>query len=144
MQKSKTGKISIFSSLDIKLKFLTSRIELTQFSVESSRVKLKIWATRLRIESNSKCQFETRLDDQSNDYKSWKMKRSLFAVTDLHSSALNCFLLTHEQRNWKMFLWFSVKKSIFLSNWYVRKSFFHINQEKTHQIYLLPLMLMIK
>jgi hypothetical protein len=42
MQKQKTGKISIFNSLDIKLKFLTNRVELTQFSVESSRVELKI------------------------------------------------------------------------------------------------------
>ncbi len=45
MQKQKTGKISIFNSLDIKLKFLMSQVELTQFSVELSRVKLKIWAT---------------------------------------------------------------------------------------------------
>ncbi len=54
MQKQKTGKISIFSSLDAKLEFLTSRVELTQFSVESSRVELKIWATRL--ESSWKCE----------------------------------------------------------------------------------------
>ncbi len=32
----------IFSFLDVKLKFLTSQVELTQFSVESSCVKLKI------------------------------------------------------------------------------------------------------
>ncbi len=52
MQKdnAKVEKISIFSSLDVKLKFLTSRVELTQFSVESSHVKLKICVTRL--ESN--------------------------------------------------------------------------------------------
>ncbi len=42
MQKSKTEKFSIFSFLDVKLEFLTSRVELIQFSVESSRVKLKI------------------------------------------------------------------------------------------------------
>ncbi len=66
MQKQKIGKISIFSSLDVKLKFLTSRVELTQFSVESSRVKLKMWATQLWIELNSKCQLETWLDNQSN------------------------------------------------------------------------------
>ena len=38
MQKdnAKVGKISIFSSLDVKLKFLTSQVELTQFLVESS------------------------------------------------------------------------------------------------------------
>ncbi len=54
MQKSKTGKISIFSSLDVKLEFLANRIELTQFSVESSRVELKIWA--IRLESGWKCE----------------------------------------------------------------------------------------
>ncbi len=54
MQKQKTEKISIFSSLDIKLKFLTSQVELTQFSVESSHVELKIWATQL--ESSWKCE----------------------------------------------------------------------------------------
>ncbi len=42
-----------------------SRVELTQFSVESSRVKLKIWATRLDLNSSSKSQLETQLDDQS-------------------------------------------------------------------------------
>ncbi len=54
MQKQKTGKISIFSSLDAKLEFLTSRVELTQFPVESSRVELKIWA--IRLESSWKCE----------------------------------------------------------------------------------------
>ncbi len=44
MQKdnAKVEKISIFSFLDVKLEFLTNRIELIQFSVESSHVKLKI------------------------------------------------------------------------------------------------------
>jgi len=56
MQKdnAKAGKISIFSSLDVKLEFLTSRVELTQFSVGSSRVELKIWA--IRLESDWKCE----------------------------------------------------------------------------------------
>ena len=54
MQKQKTEKISIFNSLDIKLKFLASQVELTQFSVELNRVKLKIWATWL--ESSWKCE----------------------------------------------------------------------------------------
>ncbi len=49
MQKSKIGKFSIFSSLDVKLEFLTSRVELTQFSVESSRIELKIWVIRLEL-----------------------------------------------------------------------------------------------
>jgi len=42
MQKSKTGKFSIFNSLNVKLEFLANRVELTQFSVESSRIELKI------------------------------------------------------------------------------------------------------
>ncbi len=95
MQKSKTEKFSIFNSLDVKLKFLMSWVKLTQFSVELSCVKLKIWATwlesswkyeqldlnqvenvsnltwiklkmwvtRLDLDSSSKCQFETQLDD---------------------------------------------------------------------------------
>ncbi len=68
MQKSKTEKFSIFNSLDVKLKFLTNRVELTQFSVESSCIELKIWAIRLNLDSSSKCQLETRLDDQSNHW----------------------------------------------------------------------------
>ncbi len=66
MQKSKTENFSIFNSLDVKLEFLTSRVELTQFSVESSRVKLKMWATWLDLDLNSKCQLETQLDNKSN------------------------------------------------------------------------------
>ncbi len=54
MQKSKTGKFSIFSSLDVKLEFLASRVELIQFPVESSCVKLKIWA--IQLESSWKCE----------------------------------------------------------------------------------------
>ena len=44
MQKdnAKVGKISIFNFLDVKLKFLTSQVELIQFSVKLSRVELKI------------------------------------------------------------------------------------------------------
>ncbi len=54
MQKSKTGKFSIFSSLDAKLEFLASRVKLTQFSVESSRVELEICS--IRLESSWKCE----------------------------------------------------------------------------------------
>ena len=42
MQKLKTGKFSIFNSLDVKLEFLISRVKLTQFSVELNCVELKI------------------------------------------------------------------------------------------------------
>ena len=42
MQKLKIGKISIFSSLNVKLEFLINQVKLTQFSVELSHVKLKI------------------------------------------------------------------------------------------------------
>ncbi len=56
MQKdnAKAGKISIFSSLDVKLESLTGRVKLTQFSVGSSHVELKIWA--IRLESSWKCE----------------------------------------------------------------------------------------
>ncbi len=64
MQKLKIGKFSIFNFLDVKLKFLTNQVKLTQFSVKSSHVKLKIWATQLDLDSSSKCQLETQLDDQ--------------------------------------------------------------------------------
>ncbi len=51
MQKdnAKVEKISIFSFLDVKLKFLTSRVKLTQFSVELNHVKLKICSTWLEL-----------------------------------------------------------------------------------------------
>jgi len=41
--------VSIFSTLDVKFEFLMSWVELTRFLVESSRVELKIWATRLEL-----------------------------------------------------------------------------------------------
>ncbi len=49
MQKLKIGKISIFSSLNVKLEFLINQVKLTQFSVELSHVKLKIWAIQLKL-----------------------------------------------------------------------------------------------
>jgi len=51
MQKdnAKVGKISIFNSLDIKLEFLMNQVELTQFLVESSWIKLKICSIQLRL-----------------------------------------------------------------------------------------------
>ena len=69
MQKSKIGKFSIFNSLDVKLEFLTSRVETRQVEnmLNSTQVELKMWATQLWIESNSKCQLETRLDNQSKN-----------------------------------------------------------------------------
>ncbi len=54
MQKSKIGKISIFSSLNVKLEFLMNQVELTRLLVESSRVELKICSTRLEL--NWKCE----------------------------------------------------------------------------------------
>ncbi len=72
MQKPKTGKISIFSSLDVKLGFLAGRVGLIQFPVGSDRVGLKMWATRPNLGSGPKCQPETRPDDQSrNEHKYW-------------------------------------------------------------------------
>ncbi len=52
MQKS--GKISIFNFLDVKLKFLMNWVELTQFLVELSCIKLKICSTWLEL--NWKCE----------------------------------------------------------------------------------------
>ncbi len=46
----------------------------------STRVGLKMWATRLWIGSNSKCQPETRLDDQSS-HKSLKELRKIDRLT---------------------------------------------------------------
>ena len=78
MQKQKTGKFSIFSSLDVKLKFLTNRVELIQFSVESSRVELKIWATRL--ESSWKCE---QLDFESSRIQNVNSKLDLMISLDI-------------------------------------------------------------
>ena len=84
MQKdnAKVEKISIFSSLDVKLKFLTSRVELTQFSVESSHVKLKICVTRL--ESNWKCeQLDFELSRIQNVNSKLNSMMSLIVAKDL-------------------------------------------------------------
>ncbi len=67
MQKPKTGKFSIFSSLGVKLGFLAGRVGLTQFPVGSGRVGLKMWATSPDLGSGPKCQPEIRLDGQSNE-----------------------------------------------------------------------------
>ncbi len=56
MQKdnAKVEKIFIFSSLNVKLEFLTSQVELIQFSVESNQIKLKICS--IQLESSWKCE----------------------------------------------------------------------------------------
>ncbi len=61
MQKdnAKVEKISVFSSLNVKFKFLMNWIELTQFSVKSNCINLKIYVIR-------KCQLKTWLNDQFN------------------------------------------------------------------------------
>ncbi len=72
MQKSKIGKFSIFSSLDVKLKFLMSRVELIQFSVELSHVELKIWVTQLEL--SWKCE---QLDSISIQVQNVNLKLNL-------------------------------------------------------------------
>ena len=42
MQKSKIGKFSIFSSLDVKLKFLTNRVELHQIENMSNLTQVEL------------------------------------------------------------------------------------------------------
>ncbi len=71
-------------SMFLFLALLTSsssswRVELSRVEnmLNSTQVELKMWATWLRVESNSKCQLETRLDDQSRSY------------SDLDSSCIN-------------------------------------------------------
>ncbi len=100
MQKQKTGKISIFSSLDIKLKFLTNQVELTQFSVESSRVELKIWATQLEL--------------------SWKCKQLdliLIQVQNVNSKLDLIISLKVIKRN---YYWSFMRKTI---DWYIRNCY---------------------
>ncbi len=67
MQKS--GEKSIFSSLDESSRVdpISSRVESRRVEnmLNLTRIELKMWATQLQIKSNSKCQFKTRLDDQS-------------------------------------------------------------------------------
>ncbi len=84
MQKSKIGKFSIFNSLDVKLKFLMSWIELTQFSVESSRAKLKIWA--IQLELSWKCeQFDSISIQIQNVNLKFNSMISLYVFEDILS-----------------------------------------------------------
>ncbi len=52
--------VSILSSLNVKLEFLTSRVELTQLLLESRRIELKICS--IQLESSWKCE---QLDSRS-------------------------------------------------------------------------------
>ena len=46
----------------------------------STQVKLKMWAIQLNLDSSSKCQLKTRLDDQSSDREqSWIQSTARFA-----------------------------------------------------------------
>ncbi len=91
--KAKNGKISIFNSLDVKLEFLTSRVELTQFLVESSCIKLKIWATWL--ESSWKC-------EQLNFESSWI--QNVNSKLNLTISLVSIWKSTNRKRSrfWKL------------------------------------------
>ncbi len=80
MQKSKTGKISIFSPFDAKLEFLASRVELTRFLVESSRVELEICSTRLK--SSWKCE---QFNFESSRIQNVNLKLDL--MINLHTSS---------------------------------------------------------
>ncbi len=67
MQKSKIEKFSIFSFLDVKLKFLTSWVKLCWIENMSNLtwIELKMWAIWLDLDLSSKCQLKTQLDNQS-------------------------------------------------------------------------------
>ena len=93
MQKNnaKSGKISIFSSLDVKLEFWINRVELTQFSVESNRVKLKICSTQL--DSSWKC-------EQFDFKSSWiqNVNSKLDLIISLSISLIRIFSASWKQK----------------------------------------------
>ncbi len=91
MQKQKTGKISIFSPLGAKLESLAGRVGLTQFPVGSSRVGLKIWATRL--ESGWKC---GQLDFESSQIQN---------VNPKLDSTISLYMLHHLMTLFAVTLW---------------------------------------
>ncbi len=96
MQKLKTRKISIFSSLDVKLEFLTSRVELTRFLVESSHVKLKICS--IRLESSWKC-------EQLNFESSWiqNVNSKLNLMISLHLIVFYSKNMSFAKCNYKIY-----------------------------------------
>ncbi len=124
MQKQKIGKISIFSSLDIKLEFLTNQVELTQFSVESNRVELKIWATWL--ESSCKCeQFDSiSIQVQNVNLKLNSMislhslfmieSKFLWFILQINHAVQNLFLITFKMSR-DILKWdFNITNSLFM------------------------------
>ncbi len=74
MQKdnAKVEKISIFNSLDVKLKFLINQVELTQFSVKLSHVELNICI--IQLELSWKCE---QLDFKSSQIQNINLKLNL-------------------------------------------------------------------
>ena len=74
MQKNnvKVQKISIFSSFDVKLKFLMNQVELTQFSVKLSHVELNICI--IQLELSWKCE---QLDFKSSQIQNINLKLNL-------------------------------------------------------------------
>ncbi len=90
MQKdnAKVGKISIFNFLDIKLEFLTSQVELTQFSIELSYVELKICVTQLK--SNWKCE---QLNFESSWIQNVNSKFNLMISLNISEWHFNILLL---------------------------------------------------
>ena len=93
MQKQKTGKISIFNSLDVKLEFLMSWVKLTQFLVESSHVKLKICS--IWLELSWKCeQLDFKLSRIQNVNSKFNLMISLHVLT----LCLSCHV--HSVQTW--------------------------------------------
>ncbi len=128
MQKQKIGKISIFNSLDVKLKFLMSWIELTQFSVESSWIELKIWATQLEL--SWKCeQFNFELSRIQNVNLKLNLMISLLlesihsVVKDSEAKESSDMLIVEEINTF--FIMFLMKVSSFLSCYLQKKTFSH-------------------
>ncbi len=90
MQKdnAKVNFFFIFSFLDVKLKFLINWVELTQFSVESSCIKLKICLIQLKL--NWKCkQLDFELSWIQNVNLKLNLMISLFLMNS--STLINLF-----------------------------------------------------
>ncbi len=147
MQKSKTGKFSIFNSLDVKLKFLTSRVKLTQFSVKLSHIELKIWATRLEL--SWKCeQFDLIsiqvqnvnlklnlminlvsslhfLSDSSFSLSRWYQTDALNAISDLTTAEYICLAFVKIVFHVKTFRWLSASILVTWLTFICRRCAFH-------------------
>ncbi len=121
MQKQKIGKISIFNSLDVKLKFLMSWIELTQFSVESSWIEL----SRIQnVNSKLNLMISLLLESIHSVVKDSEAKES---SDMLIVEEINTFFITSLMKV-SSFLSCYLQKKTFSHCFYSSKWWFHVNE----------------